>query len=210
MASYDFYISNKEINAKTEDCLRDFWTELSRASLINYIICILPLIITVLVSLFVKWWLSIPLGLITIIIWAIMEYGYSEYCLRIAKEENPQLKYIFAGFSRKIGKIFGITFKRLFLSIFWLIVFVYPCFVKNIGYSMSFMILADKNGKVDNAVAESKHLMKNNYMRYFKMLMANIHWILLLLISAGIAWIWIGPKLMTKKAVFYENLKTEF
>ena len=210
MVSYDFYISNKEINGKTEECLRDFSHELSMASLLNYIICIIPLIITILLSIFVKWWLSIPLGIVSLFLIAIMSYGYENYCLKIAQEENPNMKNIFSGFSRQIGKIFNITIKRLFLSIFWLIIFIFPCFIKNIGYSMSFMVLADKDGKIENAIIESKRLMKENYKRYFKLILANIHFILLVIITAGIAWTWLGPKLITKKAVFYENLKTEF
>ena len=210
MASYDFYISNKEITDRTEDCLRDLWNILTKASLLYYVISVIPFAITILVSIFVKWWLVFPLAILSLFIFATMTYGFESYCLRLAQEKEPQLKYVFSGFSRRFGKIFGITFKRLFLSLFWLVVLVFPCFIKNIGYSMSFMVLADKNGKVDNAIVESKRLMKENYKRYFKFLLSNIHWILITIVTLGIAFIWIGPELITKKAVFYENLKTDF
>ena len=88
---------------------------------------------------------------------------------------------------------------------------VFPVFVKNVGYSMSILLMADRPEiKSDTALVESVHIMKQNYGRYFKFLLSNLFWFLLILMTAGIAWIWIGPLLSTKKALFYENLKTAF
>lgn len=211
MATYNFYSSNKEIHDQAKDGLRGSWGVAASASAIVFLLCFVPLVLTILLSVFVVWWLSIPLALLTLFIWAVMSYGYSKFCLKIAKQELPVKRDIFAGFSRQMGNVIRIAFKRLLLSIFWLIILVLPCFVKNIGYSMSLYLLADrKDITSENALAESKHIMQQNYGRYFRLLLSNILLYLLVVISAGIAWIWIGPLLETKKAVFYENLKTEF
>lgn len=211
MATYNFYDSNKQISEKSKDCLRGSWDVLASASAIVFLICVVPLIVTILLSIFVAWWISIPLGILTFIVWVVMSYGYEKFCLRVAKQDLPVKNDIFAGFSKKMGNVLRIALKRLFLSIFWLIVLVFPCFIKNIGYSMSYLLLADRNDITsENALNESKHIMQQNYGRYFKLILSNILWILLVILSAGIGWIWIGPILQTKKAVFYENLKTEF
>ena len=51
---------------------------------------------------------------------------------------------------------------------------------------------------------------QQNYGRYAKFLLKNTHWFLLTLLTGFIAWIWVGPIILTKKAIFYENLKTDF
>lgn len=211
MTTHNFYISNKEIREQSKDCLRGSWSTASAAAAIVFFICIVPLALAVLLPIFVIWWLAIPFGVVTILVWAVMSYGFSNLCLKLAKQELPTKKEVFAGFSRKFADIGRIALKRLFLSIFWLIVLVVPFFIKNIGYSMSYLLLADRSDITsENAIKESCHIMQQNHSRYFKFLLSNILWLFLVLISGGIAWIWIGPILRTKKALFYENLKTEF
>ena len=211
MTTHDFYISNKEISEQSRDCLRGSWAVASSAAAIVFFMCVVPLALSVLLSIFIAWWFAIPFGLLTFIIWAVMSYGFSNLCLKLAKQELPSKKEVFAGFSKKFFHIIRIALKRLFLSIFWLVVLVVPFFIKNIGYSMSYLLLADRNDITsENAIKESCHLMQQNHTRYFKFILKNILWLLLILISAGLAWIWVGPILRTKKALFYENLKTEF
>ena len=211
MTTHNFYISNKEIKEQAKDCLRGSWAVASSAGAIVFFICVVPLALAVLLPIFVKWWLAIPLGILTFLIWALMSYGYSNLCLKLAKQELPTKKEVFAGFSKKFADIIRIAIKRLFLSIFWLIVLVVPFFIKNIGYSMSYLLLADRSDITsENAIKESCHIMQQNYSRYFKFILSNILWLLLILVSGGFAWIWVGAILRTKKAIFYENLKTEF
>ena len=211
MQTYNFYISNKQINEQAKESSRGFWKEAGKVGAIVYTLFILLIATTVLLSIFVSPWLAIPLGIFCFVFFALLDFGFNKFCFGLAKQENANTKYLFAGFSKKAGSVLAIAFKRLLLSLIWLVMLVVPCIIKNIGYSMSILLLCDRqdiNG--DNALNESKHIMMQNYGRYFKFILSNILWLLLALITAGIAWIWVGPKLTVKKAIFYENLKTEF
>ena len=211
MTTYNFYISNKEIKEQCKDCLRGSWGTISSASSIVFFMCIIPLALAVLLPIFIVWWVAIPLGLFTLTVWAVMSYGFSNICLKLAKQEMPSKNEVFAGFSKKFMHVLRIAIKRVFLSIFWLIVLVVPFFVKNIGYTMSYFLLADRTDITsENAIKESCHIMQQNHKRYLNFIFSNFLWLMLILASAGITWIWIGPILRTKKAIFYENLKTEF
>ena len=211
MTAHNFYISNKEIKEQSKDCLRGSWATAYAASAIVFFICIASLTLAILLSIFVKWWLAIPFGLITIFVWAVMSYGFSSFCLKLSRQELPSKKEVFAGFSKKFIHILRIAIKRLFLSVFWLIVIIVPCIIKNISYSMSYFLLADRTDITsENAIKESCHIMQQNRARYIKFIFSNFGWLTLILISGGFTWIWIGPILRTKKALFYENLKTEF
>ena len=211
MTEYSFYISNKEIRQTAKDCLRGSWKASAGANLLMCIICLIPVLLAVFLSIFVVWWISIPLGLFCLYVFAIMRYGYACFCLKLARQEVPTKRDLFVGFSKRIKDILSLTTKKIFLSLFWLVVFVFPFFVKSIGYSMSTLLLIDRHDITSaNALTESKHLMEQNYMRYFKLLLSNFWWYFLVLVTAGFAYIWVNGILQTKKALFYENLKTDF
>ena len=210
MLNHGFYISNKEIATESKDCLRGSWKVAALTTFVFCLFMIVALSITILTSIFVEWWFSIPFGILTILLFGIFHYGYSQFCLSIARQETPYISELFSGFSKKIGGILKLIIKKFFLLLFWLVVFIVPFFVKAIAYSMSTLLMIDKGLKSDVVIKESKHIMKQNYGRYLKFVFSNILWFLLVLISAGIAIIWVAPKFMTGKALFYENLKTEF
>lgn|SRR5574344_672220 len=211
MTSYDFYVSTKKIKSDTKDCLRGSWKIAAKASIVIFLIDLVCVGITVLLSVFKNWIFSIPLGLISILLLGILDYGYSNFCLKLARQQNPEIKDLFVGFSKRIGSIIKLTLKKFFLYILWFVCLIVPFFVNAIGYSMSTLLMVDRkdiNGT--NALKESKHIMKQNYPRFAKFVMSYFLWILLLILSAGIGFVWIGPILGTGKAIFYENLKTEF
>lgn len=210
MTNYDYYISNKEINTEAFDCMRGSWKDSAKVTLLYCFICLVSIALPILLGIFVKWWLSIPIGIIALLLICVLSYGYTNFCHRLSLQENPKTKELFTGFSKKIGGVLRLGIKKFFLSLMWLVLLVVPFFVKSIGYSMSTFLMIDKRATSENALSESKHLMKQNYLRYLKFLFSNLHWFLLILISAGVAFIWIAPLFMTKKALFYENLKTEF
>ena len=211
MAEYNFYISPANCKESSKDALRGSWKQSAGITSVYAVIMLVLIATTTLLSVFVKWWISIPLGLFVLLFGGILNFGLNKYFLFLAQGKQTQLSMLFSGFSKKFGAILKLTFKRLFLSLFWLAVMVFPFFVKSIGYSMSTFLMIDRNDiNGSNALQESKHLMKNNYARYFKFLLSFLGWFLLGALTAGIGFLWIIPMFITNKAVFYENLKTDF
>lgn len=210
MTNYDYYVSNKQINTDVADCMRGSWKDATKTTVLYMFLCAIYIAIPVFVGIFVKWWLAIPISLISMLFISLFSYGFSVFCHKLSLQENPKISLLFAGFSKNMGKILKVSIKKFFLGLFWLIVLVIPFIIKSIGYSMATFLMIDKNVDSENALKESQHLMKQNYGRYFKFLLCNLHWFLLVIISAGVGFVWIAPLFMTKKALFYENLKTDF
>ena len=211
MANYDFYITSKQCKESTKDLMRGSYKLCSKTTALYMILCLLPIFATVLFSILVKWWLSIPLGIVTILLVGILSFGYDAFCLNMAQEKEARTKDIFKGFSKKIGSIIKLTLKRLFLAIFWLVLLIVPFFVNFCGYSMSnFLLIDNSNINGSNALKESKHIMKKNYGRYAKFLLSFSGWFLLGILTAFIGFIWIAPIININRAVYYENLKTDF
>ena len=178
MLNHGFYISNKEIATESKDCLRGSWKVAALTTFVFCLFMIVALSITILTSVFIEWWFSIPFGILTILLFGIFHYGYSQFCLSIARQETPYISELFSGFSKKIGGRLKLTIKKFFLLLFWLVVFIVPFFVKAIAYSMSTLLMIDKGLKSDVVIKESKHIMKQNYGRYFKFVFSNILWLL--------------------------------
>jgi uncharacterized membrane protein len=211
MAIYNFYASTNECKTKAKDCLRGSWKQASATTALYLMFMLVLTAITVLLSIFVYWWLSIPLGIFTILFVSVLNYGYNVYCLNMVQEKDTKVSNLFAGFSKKFGSVLKLTIKKIFLYIFWLILLVVPFFIKVLAYSMGTLLLVDNSSVTGaTALAQSKHIMTDNYGRYTKFALSFCPLFLLGILSVGIAFVWIAPYFGASKAAFYENLKTDF
>ena len=68
MAEYDFYLTSKQIKSQTKDNIRGSWKLARQGALVLYLIFAVLVVTTVLLSIFVKWWISIPLGIVSYIL----------------------------------------------------------------------------------------------------------------------------------------------
>ena len=78
MLNHGFYISNKEISTDSAYCLRGSWKVAALTTFVFALFMAVALSITILTSIFVEWWFSIPFGVLTILLFGIFENGYSE------------------------------------------------------------------------------------------------------------------------------------
>ena len=211
MLYYNFYKSNKEIKEEARDSMRGSWGQCTKTTSVFVAIVLALIGICLLLGFFVSIWAVIPVGLLSMLIISILSYGYSNFCLKLARQENPTTKDMFCGFSKKIWQVIKLSIKKFFWGIIWFVMLVVPFFIKSASYSMATLMMIDKKDvNSDNALKESKHLMQQNCGRYYKFIFSFIWWWLLTICSCGIAFLWVAPKFMTCKAIYYENLKTEF
>ena len=210
MEEFDFYVSNKKIKEDSFDCLNGSWSKSFSISVFLFLMFLVLTALTVLLSVFVNWLLSIPLALFELLILSILRLGYDYMALKLARQEEPAFGDLFIGF-KKLKIMFPLLVKKFFLNIFWLLLLIVPFFVNAVGYSMANLLILDREDiNSANALKESKHIMINNYGRYTKFLMSNFWWLLLIVATGGIAFLWVGQLVATRKALFYENLKTDF
>lgn len=211
MAQYDFYISTKQCKSSAKDYLRGSWGLCAKTTLVYFLFCLMFISVTVFPAIFVKWWLALPIGFVSLMFISIFSYGYDTFCLNLVQNNEAKISQLFAGFSKKIGSVLKVFFKKFFLAIFWLVLLIVPFFVNFIGYSMANFLMIDKaNINGNNCLKESKHIMQQNYKRYTKLLLSFTGWILLGIVSVFVGMLWIYPMFNVNRAIFYENLKTDF
>ena len=128
--------------------------------------------------------------------------------LAITYGEKPQVGDVFKGFSENFGTA---VLTNLLIGIFtflWSLLFVVPGIIKAFSYSMSFYILAENpQMSATEAITESRRLMDGHKMEYFVLILSFIPWMLLGTITAGLAYIYVGPYMQVTVANFYQELK---
>lgn len=86
---------------------------------------------------------------------------------------------------------------------------VIPAVIFYYMFSQIFYLLADNPqiGAVE-VLKKSAEMMKGYKWKLFCLHLSFIGWILLSVITMGIAFIWVGPYIKTANTIFYENLKS--
>ncbi len=98
-------------------------------------------------------------------------------------------------------------FQTIYITL-WSLLFIIPGIIKGIAYSMSFYILAENPGMSGNdAITKSKELMNGHKMEFFMLSLSFIGWILLLVVSCGIASFYVVPYMNMAVTNFYLEIK---
>lgn len=103
----------------------------------------------------------------------------------------------------------------IFLSL-WSIIFLIPAFIKHYSYSQTYFIYKDElvahpddNPSYLNYITQSRELMDGHKTQLFLLDSSFIVWVILGIITCGIAFIWIIPYYKACQINFYRSLRGE-
>ncbi len=143
----------------------------------------------------------------SILIAAPLSLGLIMVYLKIAANQDVQIKDLFNGYY-DLWSAFKVQFFVGLFTGLWSLLFVIPGIIKGISYSMSIYILAENKGMdALEAINRSKTMMNGHKMDYFVLTLSFIGWGLLVSITFGIAGIWVFPYISTTLANFYNKVK---
>ena len=135
--------------------------------------------------------------------------GYSEFNLDLIDGSSARVASLFSHFGQ-IKTAIGVrllTFIRVFLGT---LLFVIPGIVMSYSYAMTGYVLAENPElTAREALAESKRIMKGNRFRFFCLQFSFFGWMLLGIITLGIALIWVIPYQQAAFAAFYREVSSE-
>lgn len=133
-----------------------------------------------------------------------LSLGFASFILAIFRRQPTRPVEVFYGFER-FGKAFLLMLVQSIFIFLWSLLFIIPGIIAAIRYSMAFYVLADNPGiGVMAAINESKRLMRGNKMKFFILGLSFIGWLLLGVLTMGIAYIWIVPYMESSFVAFYE------
>ena len=144
------------------------------------------------------------------IISACFTLGMTFVYLKIVRGDEISIGDVFYGFQDLWTAIKAQFFINLFLTL-WCLLLLIPGIIKAFSYSMTFFILAENKGmSVLEAITLSRKMMDGHKMELFCLSLSFIGWDLLVVITFGLAGIWVFPYYFATVANFYLSVKADY
>ena len=140
---------------------------------------------------------------------APLEVGFSYYMLKFVRNQNPEIKDLWSQYKRFIPIVVTL-FILAFAILAGIIALIIPGIIIAIGLSMTQLILADpeyNNLEYVSVLKESWRLLKGYKSDYTMFQFSFFGWMLLVVLSFGIASIYVVPYITTANTLYYERLK---
>lgn len=129
--------------------------------------------------------------------------------LGLLKGEEAKVGKMFEGFSYT-GKSIWLSVLIAVFTMLWSLLLVIPGIVKSYSYAMAFYVLAENpEMTAREALNESKEIMNGHKMDLFILELSFILWILLVVVTFGIAAIYVVPYMDLTVANFYQSIKRQ-
>ena len=186
---------NKILMANARDSLRGFWGLAIGALIIYFLVfCVLGLFPVI--------------GTIaTYIIVGPMTVGGVRFTLSVSRREKPEIGQLFSGFDRFGTHLAAYLLQTLFVCL-WTLLLIIPGIIAALSYSMTYFIIAeDSSISASEAITKSKKMMKGNKWKLSYLGFRFTGWFLLVMLSFGIGFLWVGPYMYVSYAKFYDDLK---
>ena len=149
-------------------------------------------------------------GIASFVLSSAFYLGGAWVFLKITKGETVTVGNIFYGFEDLWTAIKAQLFINLFISL-WSLLLIIPGIVKAYAYSMTFFILAENKGMpVLEAITLSRKMMDGHKMDLFLLFLSFIGWFFLVVITFGIAGIWVYPYFYATVTNFYLSVKEDY
>ena len=149
------------------------------------------------------------LMLLSNVIWkmGILAYGCAVLAIS-AMRGGAQAFQVFSGFRLPLlPRTVAISVLRIVIVMVGLFLFILPGVLAIYSYRMAYMLLADNpDWSPVRALQESRKLMHGHRWRLFCLDASFFGWFLLMLVTGGLAGIFVLPYFETAKAAFYEDL----
>lgn len=127
--------------------------------------------------------------------------------LNLTKGIKPEVKELFAHFGEFWGA-FKVTFLAGLFTILWCLLLIVPGIIKAFGYSQAMYILAENPGMgAREALKKSQEMMDGHKMELFVLSLSFLGWMLLSVVTFGIALIYVAPYMNATMTNFYNSLK---
>ncbi|UOY91200.1 DUF975 family protein [Ectobacillus sp. JY-23] len=135
-----------------------------------------------------------------------LAFGFLHICMKLAKGERTSKYDVFRYLhtARQIwttGKAVGLV--SLYTCL-WSLLLIVPGMIKVFSYSMTYFILLEKpHYTTRQAIEESNALMEGQKRKLFLLMLRFTGWILLCILTCGIACLWIIPYICVTISQFY-------
>jgi uncharacterized membrane protein len=142
-----------------------------------------------------------------VLIYGPISYGAAFVALKVLDSEKIEPGMLFKGFE-SFANTFSAGILIVIYTFLWSLLLIIPGIIAAFSYSMTFYIMRENpEMSASQAIEASKKMMYGHKWRLFDLYFSFLGWILLCMLSFGIASIYVTPYMSVATAVFYADLK---
>lgn len=143
-----------------------------------------------------------------IIVSPVLNIGWTKICLNLTYGDEPNISTLFEGFGKDLGRILGTFWLVSLFTFLWSLLFIVPGIVMGYAYSQAIRIMIE-NPEMSpmDCIRASKEMMMGRKMDLFMLHLSFILWILLMIVTCGLAALYVGPYMSVTETNFYHRVK---
>lgn len=138
----------------------------------------------------------------------LVMFGSAAFYLELVKTKNAKVGTFFGGMFKKLFKRWGASLLISLYTCLWTLLFIIPGLVKSYAYAMTPYIMLEKPEMgINDAITKSRQMMKGHKWKLFCLDLSFTGWMLLSIITFGIALVYVWPYYSAARAEFYKEVK---
>lgn len=140
------------------------------------------------------------------IIGGAVSIGYASFNLDLIDEKDARVGSLFDHFDEWKKAFVARILQSIYIAL-WSLLFIIPGIMASFSYVMvSYVMAENPELSAREALKESRRIMKGNRWRFFCMTFSFIGWNLLVVLTLGIASLWVVPYEQAAIAAFYRDI----
>jgi len=151
-------------------------------------------------------------AIVTVVFGGALAYAMAFIFLTsLRKDVSPKIEDLLVAFkNNNFGRTLEAYVRYIVFIFLWALLFVIPGLIKSLSYSQMFFILADNKGmSAGEAQKKSMALMDGHKMDLFVLYLSFLPWLLLVIVTFGIAIVYVGPYMELTLAAFYDKISSD-
>ncbi|HOJ44886.1 MAG TPA: DUF975 family protein [Bacilli bacterium] len=151
--------------------------------------------------------ISTPTGIGAFILAGPATLGLTIFIIKLSKREKAEIEDVFKGFNNFVPALVLWILQQLFVFL-WSLLFLIPGIIKHYAYALAFFLLEEKK-ELDpsEALRQSEAMMRGHKWRLFCLDVSYLGWIILSILTAGILFLWVKPKMDLAHYEFFLDLR---
>ena len=144
--------------------------------------------------------------IVSVLISALISVGYAQFNIDLIDGVKPRIVTMFSK-GKQVGTAIVANILVFLRVLVGTILFIIPGIIASYQYAMVNYIIAENPGiSAREALEMSKEMMKGNKFRFFRLGLSFLGWALVVVLTLGIAGIWVGPYMQASFAAFYRDI----
>lgn len=135
-----------------------------------------------------------------------LTFGCTYYVMCFTRKKPVELKMIFEAYNR-MWPIIGLSVLMGIFITLWSLLLIIPGIIASLAYSQAQFLMLDGNDDPMSCIRTSKEMMDGYKSDYFAFLLSFIGWYLLIIVTFGLASIYVIPYVSVSEVLYFDELK---